>query len=959
MRRFGCALLLALCAVRSGANNIVAAGLDEWRHELASAGALVTNDIPAAYAQAQRLQGQLPEGATPADRVAVLNVLARAEVYLGMAAQANDHARQAIELANPLKDTLGEAEAQLNVGENFVNGGMELAALIASTTRSIALLDGVERPDLVGEALLQTSMMYLRVGQFDEAVTMAIQSMEIAARNKNPLALAYAHQGMLVALMQSGRVQEAGPHAAEMREQAHRAGSKLLEAQAIFSLGVLAQHAGDLRGAEALVRESLADYRTIGARYIEGQALYGLADLYRGEGRFDTALATLAETEALYSSYSNRLGIWYTLNARSDLELSLGRASAAIADAKHAYDLANAIDVLRYRSDSARRMATVLAARGNHQRAYAFSVEAATLTDQAARERASARLVEVTQRYESESRKREVAELVQRNQLQTAELKQRALSQRWLWTVLVAVVVTLAVTGYFLQRLRHTHRALERTFAELQRSRDHIEERKAAEAAREVALAEAERLANMRSEFLAQMSHELRTPLNGILGYGQILLADKSLNARQARGVGIIQQSGQHLLALINDILDLARIDAGKLELNTATIALPIFLSTVSEIIGVKADEKNLTFSYEAVALPAAVRGDDLRLRQVLLNLLSNAVKFTDRGQVSLRVTALESHDEATKEGTARVKFEVRDSGIGMSSAQLARLFHPFEQVAEGRRREGGAGLGLAISRQLVRLMGGDIEVHSEVDHGSTFIFELSMPLATSDARLASAADRGGVAGYDGPRKKVLVADDVEHNRAMLIDSLGALGFEVSEAANGQQALDSVCNLRPDLIVMDLSMPVMSGLEATYRIRLIPGLEHVPIIATSASATPQVEADSRVAGASDFIAKPIDQPALQRAIWRLLGLRSITPGQQPPRFSSHAQSDDMIIPPREEMQVLLALARAGNMRDIRQRADYLINLDPRYAPFSGRLRSLADNYATQAIVTLVERHSTG
>jgi CheY-like chemotaxis protein len=249
--------------------------------------------------------------------------------------------------------------------------------------------------------------------------------------------------------------------------------------------------------------------------------------------------------------------------------------------------------------------------------------------------------------------------------------------------------------------------------------------------------------------------------------------------------------------------------------------------------------------------------------------------------------------------------------------------------------------------------------VRSEVGHGSTFIFELSMPLAAPDLRLASATDRGSVIGYEGPRKRVLVADDVEHNRTMLIDSLGSLGFEVSEAASGQQALDSVRHQRPDLIIMDLSMPGMTGLEATYRIRLTPGLEHLPIIATSASATPEVEADSRATGASDFIAKPIDQQALQRAIWRHLALRSIAPSQQPSRSASHTESEDTIIPPREEMQVLLDLARAGNMRDIRQRADYLINLDPRYAPFSRRLRNLAENYASQAIVALVERHYAG
>ena len=258
----------------------------------------------------------------------------------------------------------------------------------------------------------------------------------------------------------------------------------------------------------------------------------------------------------------------------------------------------------------------------------------------------------------------------------------------------------------------------------------------------------AELASRAKSEFLTCMSHELRTPLNGILGFTQILQRDKSLSERQDRGLKIIQQSGQHLLTLINDILDLARIDVAKLELFPTDVNLPAFLQVVCDIIRVKADEKGLQFVYLAAPdLPTTVRVDEKRLRQVLLNLLSNAAKFTDTGQVTLRVMRLQTPPVDSAAGTmARLRFEVEDDGIGINEAQLVRLFKPFEQVSDLTRREGGTGLGLAISRQLIRLMGGDIQVNSRLGEGSIFWFEVDLP--TPQTQFQAAPERDAPVSY-------------------------------------------------------------------------------------------------------------------------------------------------------------------------------------------------------------------
>jgi PAS domain S-box-containing protein len=466
----------------------------------------------------------------------------------------------------------------------------------------------------------------------------------------------------------------------------------------------------------------------------------------------------------------------------------------------------------------------------------------------------------------------------------------------------------------------------------------------------------AEAATQAKSDFLANMSHEIRTPLNGILGFAQILQRDKALTERQTGGLKIIEESGQHLLTLINDILDLARIEASKVELYPTEIKLPAFLQIVCDIIRVKAEEKSLLFVYEAAPdLPDSVRVDEKRLRQVLLNLLSNAVKFTDTGQVTLRAMRLQPPVVAAG-AMVRLRFEVEDNGIGMNEAQLARLFHPFEQLADVKRREGGTGLGLAISRQLVRLMGGDIEVRSRPGKGSVFWFDLEVSAAGAQVQVPPA--RGAPIGYEGERRKILVVDDVPHNLTMLLDSLGTLGFEMADACNGEEALDVATRFRPDLIAMDLMMPVMDGFEAMRRLRLMPEFADVPMIATSASATQDVQARCRAAGANAFIPKPIEQDLLLKTMARLMDLTWICE-------ESEAQSTEivdagdrnLVCPPPEEMVVLRQLARTGNMRTISERADYLKGLDARYAPFATRLSTLAERCQSKAIVTLVEEYS--
>jgi signal transduction histidine kinase len=290
-----------------------------------------------------------------------------------------------------------------------------------------------------------------------------------------------------------------------------------------------------------------------------------------------------------------------------------------------------------------------------------------------------------------------------------------------------------------------------------------------------------------KSEFLSNMSHELRTPLNGILGYAQILKRKRELSPSVKDEVEIIYQSGQHLLTLINDILDLSKIEARKMELYPADINLPAFLDGIVGIIRMRAQQKDLRFEHHFdPGLPAGIQADETRLRQVLINLLGNAVKFTDSGgTVRFRISECELRIDQSE--IRNLKFEISDTGMGMTPEQVEKIFEPFEQVGDTQRRAEGTGLGLAISRQLVGLMGGELRVQSEPGAGSAFWFEAAFPVIA--AQPEEPVRQADISGYTGERQTILVVDDNQENCQVLQNMLAPFGFDVVLAQNGREGV--------------------------------------------------------------------------------------------------------------------------------------------------------------------------
>ena len=458
------ALLLAL-----GMQAPARAGLplDTWRAEVTRIRALAENDGPQALQQAQHLESSLPPDATPADKARLLNLLSRIELYLALTDQAAQHAGQAFELARSHGDKLGQAEADLNVALTSVNQG-KLDLLVEATTRSLQALDGTNRPDLLGEAMLRTVTMYRRVGQIDESVAMAVHAMEIARRRNDPLALTFAHQGLAVSYDQSFRQKEALDHYTQMRDQARAARSRQLEAYAVLGMGGLTATMGEPAGGERLTRQAIAMFREVGFPFALNFGRFQLAASLRGQKRHAEALALLDQVVETYERHPNRIGLWYSLNARSTTHQDLRQLAAARADARHAYALAKDIGFPLYVSESAQRLAQIAADEGDHRRAFELSSEAREMTDKATRERVGARMVELTQRYESESKQREIDELTLRNRQQTEQLEQQQRWQRWLWSVLGGSAVAFAVLVLLLGRLRRSQGELQQKTAILQ-----------------------------------------------------------------------------------------------------------------------------------------------------------------------------------------------------------------------------------------------------------------------------------------------------------------------------------------------------------------------------------------------------------------------------------------------------------------------------------------------------------
>ncbi|MEI8204829.1 MAG: response regulator, partial [Bacteroidota bacterium] len=444
-----------------------------------------------------------------------------------------------------------------------------------------------------------------------------------------------------------------------------------------------------------------------------------------------------------------------------------------------------------------------------------------------------------------------------------------------------------------------------------------------------------------KSIFLANMSHEIRTPLNAIIGFSQLMDRDPQLTSVQREYITSITRAGEHLLTLINNILELSKVEAGRVTLNPTNVDLHALFKDVEMIFKERAQSKNLQFIFEtANDLPHFVV-DESKLRQIFVNIIGNAIKFTDEGGVTVRARVDKTGNEISK-----LIVEIQDSGPGIEDSELKDVFKHFVQTSAGIKKGSGTGLGLVLSRELALLMGGNITISSHVGKGSVFTFQVEIKEGKNEVVETLAVKRVICIAKDEPTYRILVVDDKIENMKVVVNLLKLVGFETSEASNGEEAIVKFEEWNPDLILMDMRMPVMDGYEATRRIKATEKGKQTPIIALTASAFEEDQKKTEAIGMQGYIRKPFRENELFTTIGKVLGVNYVYENETNFKQGKSLLNGENLIADVAKLSKTLKLQMmdAVSVADIDLLIELIKSIEIDHPELAQKLYNLANNY---------------
>ncbi|GAB4530169.1 MAG: hypothetical protein Tsb0014_12660 [Pleurocapsa sp.] len=480
---------------------------------------------------------------------------------------------------------------------------------------------------------------------------------------------------------------------------------------------------------------------------------------------------------------------------------------------------------------------------------------------------------------------------------------QRNIAYR-LFTYIFSLIVLITISYFIISNLTATNKTIIKTLEGFTEELESKVEQRTAQLEESIkktesALAQAQNANEAKSRFLANMSHELRTPLNAILGFTQLMCRDTAINLEQRENLTIINRSGEHLLKLINDILEMSKIEIGQIQLNENTFNFNLMLQSLEDMLRLKAEAKSLKLIFQKDKnVPQFIKTDEGKLRQIVINLLGNALKFTEQGMITLTVKLKQLNNLDSEQfdflldNIYQLHFAIKDTGPGIAAEEMDKLFSPFEQTKVGRKSQEGTGLGLSICKKFVELMGGELTVESTLGQGTTFAFDILIQQAKPNELKFGDRKIPKITSLAPNQEKyrILAVDDVDASRMLLKKILSFIGFEVKEAANGQEALKVWTTWHPHLILMDMRMPIMDGYEATKRIKSHPQGEKTVIIALTASAFEEERIVILAAGCDDFMRKPFHDDELLLKIGEHLKLNYLYQDEEKPTSSNQTIS---------------------------------------------------------------------